>query len=287
MKNIKFLSLFALVALGALFMTSCGTDDGTVPNPTPVVNFIGGTEYVDEDANFAANTTFTMGITASHESNIKSVKVTKAVNSNVAVELLDSSVNDKVITDFFVTVTTEATAGSEVYSFIVADKDGNTTTKSITITNTGAPGKDLIYFNEDDNGGNPIIVYNFRAPTGFLGAYELGAGPLASGDPSARKDIQDSTKSGEAWPARWASRNGSVYKKISSLEWNTVTNDATIQAAWDGAGAATNFVDLEEGGVYLINIKNSGKLAIVLILSLDRTVAQKEFASFEYRLQQD
>jgi len=287
MKNIKFLSLFALISVGALFLTNCSGTEGDVPVPSPVVNFIGGPDYVDEDISLAASTTFTMGITASHQSNIKRIQITRAISGNVAIELLDSSVNDKVITDFFYTTATQNSAGSEVYSFVVSDKDGNSTTKTITVTNIGTPGLDLNFYNEDDNGGNPIVIYNFRAPNGFLGAYELGQGPLSSSDPNSGKDIQDSTNSGETWPARWSSRNGSVYKKVSALNWNTVTNDATIQAAWDDAGAATNFVTLTEGDVYLMDVKNSGKLAIILVLKkLDRSVVSKEFVSFEYKLQQ-
>jgi hypothetical protein len=286
MKNIKFLSLLALLSVGALFLTNCSGTDEDVPEPSPVVNFIGGTDYVDEDISLAANSTFTMGIIASHESNIKSIKITRAISGNVAIELLDSSVNDKVITDFFYTTATQNSAGSEVYSFIVADKDGNSTTKTITVTNIGVPGLDLNFYNEDDNGGDPIVIYNFRAPNGFLGAYELGLGPLSSSDPNSGKDIQDSTNSGESWPARWSSRNGSVYKKVSSSDWTNVTNDATIQAAWDDAGAATNFVNLSEGDIYLMDIKNNGKLAIIRILTLDRSVISKEFVSFEYKLQE-
>ena len=55
MKNIKFLSLFTLLSFGALFLTNCSGTDGDVPEPSPVVNFIGGTDYVDEDVSLAAN----------------------------------------------------------------------------------------------------------------------------------------------------------------------------------------------------------------------------------------
>jgi hypothetical protein len=289
MKNIKFLSLFALLSVGALFLTNCSGTDDDVPEPSPVVNFIGGTDYVDEDISLAASSTFTMGITASHSSNIKSIKITRAISGNVAIELLDSSVNDKVITDFFFTITTQNSAGTEVYSFIVADKDGNSTTKSLTVTNLGDPGKDLVEFLVDNN-ADTFKVWNFRGPK--AGAYGITLGDnLNASDPGneADKDIQDSTTLSETstWPARWTSRNGSMFRKVTTSSWASITNDAELLAAWDAVGTSQTTVNITEGDLYVMMLGGDNGFALVEITDVVSTAGDNnDYVAFRYKKQQ-
>jgi hypothetical protein len=288
MKNIKFLSLFALLSVGALFLTNCSGTDDDVPEPSPVVNFIGGAEYVDEDVSLAANSTFTMGITASHSSNIKSIKITRAISGNVAIELLDSSVNDKVITDFFFTITTQNSAGTEVYSFIVADKDGNSTTKSLTVTNLGDPGKKLIEFLVDNN-TDSFKVWNFQGLK--KGAYSITAGVNLSSDPDneSEKDIQDSTTQAETstWPARWTSRNGAEYRKVTSSSWASITNDAELLAAWDAVGTSQTTVNITDGDLYVMMLGGDNGYALVEITDVVSTATNNDdYVQFRYKKQQ-
>lgn len=287
MKNIKFLSLFALLSVGALFLTNCSGTDEDVPEPSPVVNFIGGTDYVDEDVSLAANSTFTMGIIASHESNIKSIKITRAISGNVAIELLDSSVNDKVITDFFFTITTQNSAGSEVYSFIVSDKNGNSTTKSLTVTNLGEPGKKLVEFLVDNN-KDSFKVWNFRGPNS--GAYGISFGDnLNASEANDEKDIQDSTTLSETstWPARWTSRNGTEFRKVTASSWSTITNDSELLAAWDVAGTSETTVEIADGDLYILDLGNGGAFALVEITDVVTTSSDnKDYVQFRYKKQQ-
>jgi hypothetical protein len=286
MKNIKFLSLFALLSVGALFLTNCSGTDDDVPEPSPVVNFIGGAEYVDEDVSLAANSTFTMGITASHSSNIKSIKITRAISGNVAIELLDSSVNDKVITDFFFTIATQNSAGTEVYSFIVADKDGNSTTKSLTVTNLGDPGKDLVEFLVD-NSAETFKVWNFRGPNSGAFGISLGDNVSAS-EANDEKDIQDSTTLNETstWPARWTSRNGSMFRKVTTSSWTSITNDAELLAAWDASGSSETTVNITNGDLYIIDLGNGGAFALVEITDVVTTASDnKDYVQFRYKKQ--
>ena len=108
--------------------------------------------------------------------------------------------SDKAITEYVYNGTTADAAGTEVYTFSVADKDGNSTTKTITIANIGDGGSDLITLTAD-NDGNPFRLYNFRGAE--KGAYQIGGGPLSSSDLNSEKDIQDSTALGEL--PNWAS----------------------------------------------------------------------------------
>lgn len=286
MKNIKFLTLIGLLSFGALFLTNCGSGSDDEVAPKPVLNFIGGSEYIDEDVSLSANTEFTMAITATHTSNMKTLTVTKSIDGGAEVSLIDSSISTKSITQVDVMGITEATEGLEVYTFTVADKDGNSTSKTITITNIGDGGADLAVL-EKDNDNNPFRVYNFKGPN--AGAYQIGVGSLTSGEPDNLKDIQDSTANDEiaTWPARWTSRNGTTFKKASASAWATITNQKEISNAWDAAGEAMTEIDVEDEASYILNIKNAGKFALVTITDVVETSGNNsDYVEFIYKYEQ-
>jgi len=282
MKNIKFLSMVGMLAFGSLLLTNCGTGDE--PDPSPVLNFLGG-DYISTNTSLAANTDFTIAVTANHTKNLKSLKVVQSLDGQTDIELVDSAYNDKTIAEFVFNGTTAASAGTEIYTFIVADKDGNSTSKAITITNIGDPGNDLETF-EKDNNGETFKVYNFQGPA--AGAYEMAAGPLSSGDANSRKDIQDSTANVETndWPARWTSRNGSTFKKVSSSAWSTITNDAEIAASWEAAGSEQSVLTAVIGDFYIIHAKSSNKYGLIEITDVVSTPSDNlDYVEFRYKFQ--
>ena len=282
MKNIKFLSMVGMLAFGSLLLTNCGTGDE--PDPSPVLNFLGG-DYISTNTSLAANTDFTIAVTANHTKNLKSLKVIQSLDGQTDIELVDSAYNDKTIAEFVFNGTTAASAGTEIYTFIVADKDGNSTSKAITITNIGDPGNDLETF-EKDNNGETFKVYNFQGPA--AGAYEMAAGPLSSGDANSRKDIQDSTANVETndWPARWTSRNGSTFKKVSSSAWSTITNDAEIAASWEAAGSEQSVLTAVKGDFYIIHAKSSNKYGLIEITDVVSTPSDNlDYVEFRYKFQ--
>ncbi len=282
MKNIKFLSMVGMLAFGSLLLTNCGTGDE--PDPSPVLNFLGG-DYISTNTSLAANTDFTIAVTANHTKNLKSLKVVQSLDGQTDIELVDSAYNDKTIAEFVFNGTTAASAGTEIYTFIVADKDGNSTSKAITITNIGDPGNDLETY-EKDNNGETFKVYNFQGPA--AGAYEMAAGPLSSGDANSRKDIQDSTANVETndWPARWTSRNGSTFKKVSSSAWSTITNDAEIAASWEAAGSEQSVLTALKGDFYIIHAKSSNKYGLIEITDVISTPSDNlDYVEFRYKFQ--
>jgi hypothetical protein len=282
MKNIKFLSMVGMLAFGSLLLTNCGTGDE--PDPSPVLNFLGG-DYISTNTSLAANTDFTIAVTANHTKNLKSLKVIQSLDGQTDIELVDSAYNDKTIAEFVFNGTTAASAGTEIYTFIVADKDGNSTSKAITITNIGDPGNDLETY-EKDNNGETFKVYNFQGPA--AGAYEMAAGPLSSGDANSRKDIQDSTANVETndWPARWTSRNGSTFKKVSSSAWSTITNDAEIAASWEAAGSEQSVLTAVKGDFYIIHAKSSNKYGLIEITDVVSTPSDNlDYVEFRYKFQ--
>jgi len=274
--------MVGMLAFGSLLLTNCGTGDE--PDPSPVLNFLGG-DYISTNTSLAANTDFTIAVTANHTKNLKSLKVVQSLDGQTDIELVDSAYNDKTIAEFVFNGTTAASAGTEIYTFIVADKDGNSTSKAITITNIGDPGNDLETF-EKDNNGETFKVYNFQGPA--AGAYEMAAGPLSSGDANSRKDIQDSTANVETndWPARWTSRNGSTFKKVSSSAWSTITNDAEIAASWEAAGSEQSVLTAVIGDFYIIHAKSSNKYGLIEITDVISTPSDNlDYVEFRYKFQ--
>ena len=274
--------MVGMLAFGSLLLTNCGTGDE--PDPSPVLNFLGG-DYISTNTSLAANTDFTIAVTANHTKNLKSLKVIQSLDGQTDIELVDSAYNDKTIAEFVFNGTTAASAGTEIYTFIVADKDGNSTSKAITITNIGDPGNDLETY-EKDNNGETFKVYNFQGPA--AGAYEMAAGPLSSGDANSRKDIQDSTANVETndWPARWTSRNGSTFKKVSSSAWGTITNDAEIAASWEAAGSEQSVLTAVKGGFYIIHAKSSNKYGLIEITDIVSTPSDNlDYVEFRYKFQ--
>jgi hypothetical protein len=288
MKNIKLLSLFALVTLGAVFISSCGTTDDDTPAPKPVLNFLGGSEFIDEDISKTSDQPFKIAITANHTSNIKTFTVTQSIDGGAEIPLLDSSLSEKIIAEYIYNGTTAATAGTETCTFTVADKDGNSTSKSITITNLGNPGLNLDVLTVDNDGAT-FKVYNFQGS--LKGAYGITlGGSLSSTEPNAGKDIQDSTTAAEtsSWPARWTSRNGTTFKKVSASSWASITNDSEIAAAWASGETPTSFVNIANGDVYLLNLQSSGSYALVEITDVVSTAGadNNDYVEFKYKKQQ-
>ncbi len=282
MKNVKFLSLIALLSFGAFFLSNCtGTEDD--PDPVPVVNFLGGADYLSNDATLTANTPFTVGIAANHTSNIVSFKVVQSLDGTPSVDLVDSADFKTENFTYNFEGVTGADAGTEIYEFIVADKDGNSTTKTITITNIGDGGADLAVL-EEDNNGDPFRVYNFKGVE--AGAYEIGIGTLTSGEPDAQKDIQDSTRNDEIanWPARWTSRNGTTFKKVADNAWTTITNERGIEEAWNAAGEAETAILMEDGANYILKLKGGDKYALVSVTKIEETTGNNsDYVQFIYK----
>lgn len=285
MKKFKFLTLIATVAVLPMLLTNCSPGETVELGPT--LNFLGGSEYVDEDVSLPTGTDFTVGLVASHTSDIESLMITVSINGGTELTpagctLCDTTFGSKDFTVEF-NGTTGNSTGTEVWSFTAADANGNATTKKITITVIDA-GEELYEF-EVDNGNppQPHRVYNFIGPN--KGAYQIGAGPLASADPNEWKDIQDSVSSsdGANWPGRWTSRNGSTFKKVTSYNWTTMVNTAQLEDAWTNSGTAMSVISPKKGDFYAISLP-SGKYAFIEITDVVTTGSDNlDYVQFRYK----
>ncbi len=288
MKNIKLMSFVAILGLGSIIATSCGDVEEVTPKPT--IEFIGGSEYVSSDISLAGGSNFTVGLNISHTLKLQKLEITVSYDGEPEVLDPNCTLCDTLLGDNDLRVdfkgTTRAAKGTEAWNFTATDKDGNSTTKTITITNLGSGGSALIEFTQDNN-GDPFRVWNFAGAR--QGAYQLGVGNLSSSEPNKYKDIQDSVSSTEIgnkeWPARWTSRNGTMFKKSTSYNWSSVNNSSELEAAWNALGTAESVVEVTDGDVYIVNIKNAGTYALVEITDVKDTGASdnNDYVQFRYK----
>lgn len=282
MKNLKIFTLAAVLLAVPVFLTNCGPTEEVAPKP--VLEFVAG-DYITGDVELPVNTDFSVGLNASHESNIESLKVTVSYDGGVELvptgcTLCDTTFGTKTFRVDF-DGTTRASTGTETWSFTIADKDGNATTKSITIT--VVPLGSELYEYEFDNNSDPFRVSNFYGPN--TGAYQIGGGPLTSADADEFKDIQDSVTTSEIsnWPGRWGSRNGSTFKKVSGYTWSTMTSTTQLENAWDGGSGATATIIPQKGDYYVIST-GVGSLAFIEITDRVSTSSDNlDYIQFRYK----
>ncbi len=285
MKKIKLLSTVIAMALVPMLITSCG-DTETV-DPSPTLEFIGGGNYVSGDITLPVGTDFTVGLNASHDKNLESLMIAVSINGGTQLTpqncgLCDTTLGDKTLRVDF-TGTTGNQAGTETWSFTIADKDGNSTTKSIEIT-VVASGDALFEYEQDNSSPpQPHRVWNFIGPN--KGAHQIGQGSVASADPNSWKDIQDSmaASDGSTWPGRWASRNGSTYKKVTGYTWATMQNTVQLETAWTDGGAAEAVINPATGDYYVIKLPGD-KYAFIEITDVVSTPSDNlDYIQFRYK----
>lgn len=133
MKNGFKLTLAAFAIISTSFLTSCDEDEH-VP---PAMVFKTGNNYVSNDMILGVQDTFVVGVDATKtEDELDLFNVSVAYDggsgTTIASDTLDVSQEDAYSVD--VTLVTRNQTGTEKYSFTIIDRDGNITSKDITIT---------------------------------------------------------------------------------------------------------------------------------------------------------
>ncbi len=154
MKPFSFFKFVIAIAMSSIIFTSCSTDDtgGTGSVVAPKVDLVSGTGVITSDATVAVGETFTVNLVGTKGDNaMKSITVNEAGTkisdlTRLSFSHTTGSANPIVLTggntsafDIKVTVTAHTDISSKAYSFVVADDQGNTTTKTINITTVGNP----------------------------------------------------------------------------------------------------------------------------------------------------
>lgn len=127
-------ALGAVLLTSSLFIVSCKKDAHTPPD----MSFTTGSTYVSGDKTVPQDTTIKVGITATKtEDELNTYNVSYAYDgatTTTTYQTFELTKDDEESYSKVVSITTRSVAGTEKWSFTITDKDGNTTTKDITLT---------------------------------------------------------------------------------------------------------------------------------------------------------
>lgn len=126
-----------LIMAGAMVFTSCTKDEDDPVDLTPVLNFIGGAEYISADADLTPGSTFKVGINASQNTssgkNIETFTVVRTFNNVPTTVFEEDNIGESTYT-WEDDLIANAQAGEERWSFKITDKAGLTKELSFIIT---------------------------------------------------------------------------------------------------------------------------------------------------------
>lgn len=289
MKNFKFKMLIALITVSALTFNSCTTED---PEPTkPQLNFLAGDDYKSGDGDIVSGSDFKVGLTASHDSKIETLEITVSLDGSTPVAplnctLCDTTFNEKSFTIDFIN-TVQNAPGTETWNFTIADKDGNSTTKSITFNRTALPKPirkiDVVLGNQNSaNVGSSLNMTDMtvnllaaaRAASDMIDLVYVvdGTGISHFGAPSS-DDLDTYLKTSD-----WTTRNATEIRQtnITVGQFSSMSDSKELLAEFTSSAATTDWAEIKSGDVlYVGPVSASGLFALVKISSIgaDNTIS--------------
>jgi hypothetical protein len=141
-KTILTLSMVFLFASTLVFTGCSKKDDTATPatTPTPTITLNSGAGFTAASGPVGTSTSVKFGVLATPvtSSTLTHFKVTVSYDGQAAQTLLDSVISTSSLT-WQRYYTTSKDAGQELYSFIVTDKNGQTSTAAVTLTKAAIP----------------------------------------------------------------------------------------------------------------------------------------------------
>lgn len=152
MKPFAFLKFIFAIAITSAFFTSC-TDDGTGSGVVgPKVDFVAGTNVITSNATINAGESFTVNLVGTKGDNdMKTITVNEAGSRITDLTRITFSHTTGVANpmlllgnltssfDIKITIKAHTDISTKAYTFVIADEQNNTTTKTINITTSAVP----------------------------------------------------------------------------------------------------------------------------------------------------
>lgn len=289
MKNIKFKLFIALITVCALTFNACNTEEPEAKKPQ--LNFLAGDDYTSTDGDIVSGSDFKVGLSASHDSKIETLVVTVSYDGGTQVSplnctLCDTTINKESFTiDFMNTV--ENKPGTETWFFTVSDKDGNSTTKSITFNRTATPKPirkiDITLGNQKSSNVGSTLNMTDMSVNLLAAARSASAmmdliyvvddnGSSYFGAPSS-DDVNAFLKTSD-----WTTRNATKIRltNITVGKFSTMTDSKELLAEFSSSAATTQWQEIKSGDVLFVNpVSATGKFALVKVSSIgvDNTIS--------------
>ncbi|NUM31860.1 MAG: hypothetical protein HUU47_05995 [Bacteroidetes bacterium] len=283
--KLKRILFYSITVFGLLFLlNSCG--DGESTNPAPEINLIAEGGSLTADVSMDGDTTFKIVFSVSDDSKkIKKVEVTSTVDGRVTPQF-DTTINE-TYTKIKLTRRTLARKATEKWTITATDDQGESSSKSINITTISDKAGDPLISYDKDALNNPLRVYNFLGTK--AGAFDLLDGtPKVSGDNNAEKDVHDSVTTSELsnWPHRWTSKNGTLFKKVTSYTYDNIVNTGQLDAAWDASGTATKWLVVNVGDLIIAKLRGTNTkvlLKITDVVVTSGTGENNDYVQFNFK----
>lgn len=289
MKNVKFKLLIGLLAVSALTFNSCTTDE---PEATkPKLNFLAGAGYTSTDGDIVSGSDFTVGLSASHDSKIETLVITVSYDGGTQVAplnctLCDTTINENSFTIDF-TNAVENKPGTETWFFTIADKDGNSTTESITFNRTAVPKAvrkiDIVLGNQNSSNVGSTLNMSDMSVNLLAGARSAsenmdliyivdGSGSSYFGSPSS-DDVNTFLKTSD-----WTTRNATKIRQtnITVGQFSSMSDSKELLAEFTSSAATTEYTEIKSGDVLFVSpVSASGNFALVKVSSIgvDNTIS--------------
>ena len=244
MKKIKFLAL--MMVAGALVFTSCKKDDEAIPAPT--VSFSGASSY---EVALTDSTRIVFNADVAAEGKVDAFTVTRTTvvgttETSGSPEDVSAAKGETAYTYNFDEVFYPADfAGIDkiLYVFKVTDKEGQSVSKTLTITLESA--------NQETPFTTEVLTGNFWHTEGpNHGAYNLDTDETVTtyqgGVPSTQSmrntDPASDASDPSSFTGSWDSGNGTEFVKDTSYDYATATIEGatTAYAAGNASGTVTN-----------------------------------------------
>lgn len=251
----QFKLILILVAALGMAVTSCKKDDeDTDPaDLAPNINFIGGGNYISDNATVTIGEEFVIGITASSngesDEKLKSVRYTITSNNQIVLEHDSVFSENSYSVDYIFRMDN---AGDAVFMFETTDKDGEKNSVSLTITaeaGTTALGTEEITYFERVGGSNATGLDGF----GLKWENNLKVISAVIAKDVATKLVQ-----------------------LSADAWTTYTTVEELVAAIDAAEDLADYrgISVEAAGTYdeVLGVINDGEYFMIHLTSSEITV---------------
>jgi hypothetical protein len=293
MKTINYIVMLVTFTVSGFVLSSSSCKKKECPAPTITFTPSGTTMT----AGPGEKVNLTVAVNASdNATNIKSLEVTKTSNGVTQTVFTKDGIGQTGYTYNLVdSIPTGVTIGSTfIYKFTaLSDCSGNTAAE-MSWTVTVGPSSARIEDSIGNNQGPRTYSRGSSNPTN-PSAWMLEYKPAPTGarfasDPNSEKDIRDTTLVLDAYTAnvRWGSRNGSKFKKAPGFNYGLASAKSIIDA-WNNGGTALDIVPIAVNDIIIVNIKNSGRYAVVKIKSINEDGSVSSFEDYvywEYKLAQ-
>jgi hypothetical protein len=263
--------LFAITAL-ALTFTACEKDetDAPITNENPTVKFTVVEGFVSGNATVENGSAITIGVEATSygSTKLKTLSVTRTF-TGVTVEDVDtqSDINE-VFAGYVFTGNAATTAGIEIWTATVVDKDNKTSTATLILTtNDGFTSEEVGAF---------FHVYGAN-----LGAYDLvnNVQIALTGD-AASKDMANFDGDNQVFTGKWTGEGaGTMFVKVNatSVDYNTVvysslatTYEANVaNASFKVGDAASSQTPVTVGDLFIAKLRGGTDYALIKVTMND------------------